>query len=60
MKRFGLSLVLFFSLAGFAGANTQTDLEAARDAVRSRDLGKLERIADKLQGDLGQLGEYCR
>lgn len=51
MKRFGLSLVLFFSLAGFAGANTQTDLEAARDAVRSRDLGKLERIADKLQGD---------
>ena len=51
MKRFGLSLLLFFSLAGFAGANTQTDLEAAKDALRSRDLDKLERIADRLQGD---------
>lgn len=51
MKQFGLSLLLFFSLAGFAGANTQTDLEAAKEAVRSRDLGKLERIADRLQGD---------
>ena len=51
MKQFGLSLLLFFSLAGFAGANTQTDLEAAKEALRSRDLGKLERIADHLQGD---------
>ena len=51
MKRFGLSLLLFFSLAGIAGANTQTDLEAAKDALRSRDLDKLERIADRLQGD---------
>lgn len=51
MKRIGLGLLLFFTLAHGAAANTQTDLEAAKEAVRSRDTGKLERLADKLQGD---------
>lgn len=51
MKQIGLGLLLFFAAVPLAGAAARADLDAAREAVRSRDLDKLARLADRLQGD---------
>ena len=43
--------VVIFAAVPLAGAAAVADLDAAREAVRSRDLDKLARFADRLQGD---------
>ncbi len=51
MKRFVFSCIsLLLSQAALAGVSA-SDFNAARDAYRTRDLARLEQLANKLQGD---------